>query len=64
MLTHFVGNIKQQVFYHLRKVKLDALIINHLSSNTMYMVWLLGAVSVEFREVPRRHCFAVLLSIL
>ena len=29
MLTDFVGNIKQQMFYHLWKFKLDTLIINH-----------------------------------
>ena len=29
MLTDFVGNIKQQMFYQLWKFKLDTLIINH-----------------------------------
>ena len=28
------------------------------------MVWSPGAVSVEFRDVPQRHCFSVLLFIL
>ena len=28
------------------------------------MVWSLGAVSVEFRDVRQRHCFSMLLSIL
>ena len=32
MLTDFVGNIKQQMFYQLWKFKLDTLIINHFIS--------------------------------
>ena len=35
----FLGNIKQHLFYHLWKFKVDMLIINHLSSNTFYKVW-------------------------
>ena len=26
------------------------------------MVWSPGAVSIEFRDVPQRHCFSKLLS--
>ena len=58
MLKDFVGNIKQQMFYQLWKFKLDTMMINH----SIYMVWSPGAVSVEFRDVPQRHCFSMLLS--
>ena len=30
----------------------------------MYMVWSPGAVSVEFRDVPQRHCFSVFHTLL
>ena len=52
------------VFYQLWKFLLDTLIINQKSSETIYMEWSPGAVSVEFRDVPQRHCFSLLLSIL
>ena len=60
--TDFIGDIKQQMFYQLWKFKLDTLIII-LLSNTFHMVWSPGAVSVEFRDLPQRNCFPMVLSI-
>ena len=59
----FVGNLKQQMFYQLWKYKLETLIINHFIIKYIYMVWSPCAVSVEYRDIPQRHCFPVLLSI-
>ena len=56
MLTNFVEDIKQQLFYQL--------IINHFIIENNYMIWSPGGVSVEFRDFPQRHCFSMLLSIL
>ena len=55
MLTNFVGNVKQHMFYHLWKFNLDTLkitVVFTLSFKTIDMVWSPGAVSVEFRDVP------------
>ena len=61
MLTNFVEGIKQQMFYQLCKFKLDTLLINHLiiESNLYGMV-----IRRTLRDVPQRHCFSMLLSIL
>ena len=56
----FCRKYKQKMFYQLWKFKLDIFYI-YLSSNTIYMVWSPGSVSVEFSDVLRRHCFSVLL---
>ena len=57
MLTNFVGDIKQQMFYQLRKVTLEELII--LSSKTIYMVWSPGAVSMTFHNVIVFQCYSL-----
>ena len=61
MLTNFVEGRKQQMFYQLCKFKLDTLLINHfIIENNVY-----GMVNLRsLRDVPQRHCFSVLLSIV
>ena len=64
MHTNFKWNIKQQMFYQLWTFKLHALIINYFSiENNLYLLST-GAVSVEFGDVPQRHCFSMFSSIL
>ena len=60
MLTDFVGNIKQQMFYQLWKFKLDTLLIYHfIIENNLY-----GMVTRRsLRDIPQ-HRFSMLLSIL
>ena len=61
MPTKFVEGIKQQMFYQLYKFKLDTLLIN----NFIIDYNLYGMVTRRsLRDVPQRHCFAMLLSIL
>ena len=57
MLTNFVGDIKQQMFYQLWKFKLDTLLTYHfIFENNLYMVWSPGAVSVTFHTVIVFQC--------
>ena len=61
MLTNFLEGMKQQMFYQLWKFKLDTLLVNYfIIENNLY-----GMVTRRsLRDVPQRHCFSVLLSIL
>ena len=64
MLTNFVGNINNRCFNSCENWSQLRWILIILSSNTNCMVWSPGAVAVEFRDVPQRHCFSMLLSLL
>ena len=61
---HFVSTVKQQTFYKLWKLNLTILIINYKHFIIKWYMQSPGAVAVEFRDVPQRHCFSMLHSIL
>ena len=60
MLTNFVGNIKQQMFYQLWKFKVDTLIINHfIIENNLYGM----VVRRSLRWVPWRSTTSLFFNV-
>ena len=63
MLTNFVGDIKQQMFYQFRKFKLDTLIINHFIIENFFLWYGHPAQSpmssVTFHNVIVFQCYSL-----